>query len=82
MKYTISCFIENNSKHDIELKNCSVYRNGSFIDSKSFSDVLSPGFFDGVKISSSMNITTMPHTFVWEYVFNGKTYKLECSYQP
>ncbi len=82
IKYTISCFIKNNSKHDIELKNCSVYRNGSFIDSKSFSDVLSPGFFDGVKISSSMNITTMPHTFVWEYVFNGKTYKLECSYQP
>ena len=82
IKYTISCFVSNDSDRNIVLKKCTVYRDGYYVDSVSLSTLLPAGLFDGVTLSSTSNITAYSHTFLWEYEFNGKIYSLECDYRP
>lgn len=82
VKYSIGCYIENGSDQNIELTKCTVYKNGNYVDSMSFSKTLQPGQFEGVKLESYSNITAYPYKFVWEYVFKGNTYTLDCNYQP
>lgn len=79
IQFTLTCWLQNNSKWNINIKKCTIYQNGNVIQTMSDFGVLEPNDMQGVKASSSSNITVNTYTFVWEYEFRGKTYTLRCT---
>ena len=80
-QYAVGCTLTNNSKFDINLQKCTVYRNGNEITSttdQSILGLLQAGQEKSVSVSNISSLNGI--SFLWEYQFNGKTYTYSCSY--
>lgn len=79
---SIGCSLKNNSNYDIELTKCSIYRDGKLINSttdRSLLGVLHPNESTGISINNVA--ITNGLTFVWDLIWNGKSYSYECVYK-
>lgn len=78
----IGCTLINNSKYDIVLTKCTIYKDGKFLNSTTDSSLLGAlpaGGKKGVSINNVTNFSTV--TFSWEYKFNGKSLTYDCDFK-
>ena len=75
--YFVSCQLSNNSKKDIILNKCDVYKGSTYIDTQNLNSELKAGSSETVKLRSKTGINGS-YTFVWSYSLNGKSYTLRC----
>lgn len=78
--YYVSSTIRNDSDYDIIINKCTVYQGNTHVGTENINQTLKTGGSKSVEVTSSYNITTNSYTFVWEYVYDGKTYTCTANY--
>lgn len=67
--------IENNNENMIQLKKCTVYKNGSYYRSESYNDYLPSGFSEWFSITDNVD-QQASYYCEWTFVLEGNTYTI------
>ena len=76
---SIGCTVKNGSKYPIVLTKCTIYKDGSLLNSTTEASLLGEvkaGESKGISFNNVLNASSI--YFIWEYKFNGKSYTYRC----